>query len=157
MRTSFIALRAMGFVLAATVSLANAADAKQEAIRKDREWIEGTWQVTELVVNGNPAKEEDARKITVVNGSDGTWSLRLDGNEITKGTSTIDPTQKPKAIDFTPTTGESKGDVHLGVYEFGDDVRTLCFAPAGQDRPTELVSKSGSEHILVKFKRVKSP
>ena len=35
--------------------------------------------------------EEDAKKLTVVNGSDGTWNLRSEGKEISKGTSTIDP------------------------------------------------------------------
>ena len=48
----------------------------------------------------------DAKKLTVVNGSDDTWSLRSEGNEIRKVTSTINLTKKPKTIDFTPTEGE---------------------------------------------------
>jgi len=97
--------------------------------------------------------EEDARKFTVVNGSDGTWSLLSEGTEISKGTSTIDPLKKPKTIDFTPTEGEGKGNQYLGIYELGEKTRKICFAPSGKDRPTKFASTPGSEFILVTFER----
>ena len=146
----------IGLLITFVASIAVADDAKQEAIKKDRQRIAGTWKVIELVVDGKPADEADARKLTVVNGSDGTWSLRSEGNEISRGTSTFDPTQKPKHIDFTPTIGDVKDKLHLGIYELGDDVRKLCFAPAGEDRPTEFSSESGSGNILVRFERVQT-
>lgn len=136
-------------------AVASADDAKDKAIKKDRKKIEGTWRAVALVVNGNKAKEEDARKITVVNGSDGTWSLRSEGKEISKGTSIFDPTQKPKCIDFTPTEGEGKGNQYLGIYKLGEQTRRLCFAPAGKERPTKFSSEPGSGHVLVMFERVK--
>ena len=157
MKTHCAGLLISGFLLAAIASPATANDTKDVAIKKDRQRIAGTWRIVELVVNGNPAKEEDARKLTVVNGTDGTWSLRSEDKEISKGTSTFDPTQKPKAIDFTPTVGDAKDKLHLGIYELGDDVRRLCFAPSGQDRPKGFSSEPGTDHILVKFERVKSP
>jgi uncharacterized protein (TIGR03067 family) len=135
--------------------IAAADEAKDEAIRKDRKIIEGTWRIIALEVNGNKTKEEDARKLTVVNGSDGTWRLRSEVKEISKGTSVFDPTQKPKTIDFTPTEGGGKGNQHLGIYEIGEETRKLCFAPAGRERPTEFSSPAGSGHILVTFERVK--
>jgi uncharacterized protein (TIGR03067 family) len=106
--------------------------------------------------NGNKAKDEDAKKITVVNGDDGTWSIRSEGKEISKGTSTFDPTKKPKTIDFTPTDGGGKGDHFLGIYLLGKNARKLCFGPAGKDRPTEFSSTPENQHILVEFERVKS-
>ena len=130
-------------------------DAKDEAIKKDRKQIEGTWRVIALEVNGNKADEVDAKKLTVVNGSDGTWSLLSEGKEISKGTSTFDPTKNPKTINFTPTEGEGKGNHHLGIYELGEKTRKLCFAPPGKERPTEFVSIPGSELILVTFEREK--
>ena len=105
---------------------------KDEAIKKDRKYIEGTWRVVALEVNGNKAKEEDARKITVVNGSDGTWSIRVDDKEIDKGTSTIDPTKKPKTIDFTPTRVKSNGKLHLGIYEYGENTRRAVLRCTGK-------------------------
>jgi uncharacterized protein (TIGR03067 family) len=87
--------------------------------------------------------------------SDGTWSIHTD-DKVIKGTSTIDPTKKPKTIDFTPTEGDGKGELHLGIYELGEKTRKLCFAPPGKDRPTEFSSMAGSEQILVTFEREKA-
>jgi uncharacterized protein (TIGR03067 family) len=106
MKTRFIGLSVFGLLLATIVT---ADDAKDEAIKKDRKQIEGTWRIVALEVNGNKASDDDAKKLSVVNGSDGTWTLLSEGNEISKGTSTFDPTKKPKSIDFTPTEGEGKG------------------------------------------------
>jgi uncharacterized protein (TIGR03067 family) len=145
------------FVIFAILSaISHAAVPKDEAIKKDRQQIEGTWQVVALEINGGKAKDEDARKLTVVNGADGTWSVLVEGKESGKGNSTFDPTQKPKTIDFTPTEGDDKDKVFLGIYEIGEKTRKLCFAPVGKDRPTEFSSALGSEHILVKFERVSS-
>lgn len=153
MRYSLFSLLIVGLLLTATAS---ADDAKDAAIRKDRKRIQGTWQITALTINGNKAKDEDAKKITVVNGDDGTWSIRSENKEISKGTSTFDPTKKPKTIDFTPTDGGGKGDQFLGIYQLGKNARKLCFAPAGKDRPTEYSSTPENQHILVEFERVKS-
>lgn len=156
MRRLFLVQLVCGIGLTVIAAIASADDSKDEAIKKDRKQIEGTWRIVALEVDGNKAKEEDAKRLTVVNGSDGTWSLRSEGKEISKGTSSFDPTKKPKTIDFTPTDGEGKGDHHLGIYEIGEKTRKLCFAPAGKERPTEFASKPGSEHILVTFEREKA-
>ena len=122
MRRVSLGLLVVVTLLTATATMASADDAKDEAIKKDRKHIEGTWRILALEVNGNKAKEQDAKKLTVVNGSDGTWSLRSEDKEINKGTSTFDPTKKPKTIDFTPTTGEDKGKQSLG---FTNSVKKL--------------------------------
>ena len=106
--------------------------------------------------NAQTLTEDDAKALTVVNGADGTWSLRDVGMEKSKGTSTFDATKKPKTIDFTPTIGEDKGKKYLGIYELGEKTRKLCFAPVGKDRPTKFSSTPGSHHILVIFERKKS-
>lgn len=153
MRHSSIGLFNLGLIIIAICATASADDAKDEAIKKDRKKIEGTWRIVALEVNGNKAEEQDARKLTVVNGSDGTWSLRSEGKEISKGTTVIDPTQQRKAIDITPNDGGGKDNLYLGIYELGDKTRKLCFAPPGKPRPTEFASASGSDHIVVIFER----
>ncbi len=153
MRRSFFSLLVVGALLTA---IAAADDAKDKAIEKDRQRIQGVWQVVALVIDGNKAEEQDAKKLSVVNGADGTWNLRSEDMEISRGTSTFDPTKEPKTIDFTPTEGEAKGDQFLGIYELGKNKRKLCFAPAGKDRPTEFASTPGTGHILVTFERVKT-
>jgi uncharacterized protein (TIGR03067 family) len=135
-----------------TMAAAGAEDAS-EAIEKDRKLIAGKWRVVALEVNGSKATDRDARKLSVVNGDDGTWTLFSEGKEIAKGTSTFDPAQTPKTIDFTPTQGGGAGSVHLGIYELGEKTRKLCFAPPGKGRPVAFAAPSGSGHILVMFER----
>jgi uncharacterized protein (TIGR03067 family) len=71
------------------------------------------------------------------------------------GTSQIDPTSKPKNLDFLIATGPDKGKTCLGIYEIKENCRKLCYASPGKDRPTEFSSKPGSGHTLVIFKREK--
>jgi uncharacterized protein (TIGR03067 family) len=147
---------ALGIVLlfAVTASLTATGDAKDEAIKKDRKKYQGTWQVVSLEVDGNQADEADAKKITVVNEVDGKWGIEVEGKVIARGTSKIDPTTKPKAVDLTVTEGESSGQTAQAIYEFGDDTRKVCLAPADKERPTEFASPAGSGHILAVLKRV---
>jgi uncharacterized protein (TIGR03067 family) len=148
---------ALGVGLMAVVfgTLLPAEDARDEAVKKDRKKYEGTWQIVSLEVDGNQAGEEDARKITVTNAADGQWTLEAEGKVVARGTSVIDPTKKPKTVDLTVTEGKDKGKTALGIYEFSDDTRKVCLAPAGKGRPTEFAAPSGSGHILAVLKRVK--
>ena len=130
-------------------------DAKDEAVKKDRKRYEGTWQVVSLEVDGNKAAEEDAKKITVVNEADGKWAVEVEGKVVARGTSGIDPTKKPKEVDLTVTEGEDSGKTALGIYQFGEDTRTVCLAQPGQGRPTEFAAPAGSGHVLAVLQRVK--
>jgi uncharacterized protein (TIGR03067 family) len=156
MRRSFFGFLFAGALLTAMATILSADDAKDEAIKKDRNQIEATWRIVALEVDGTTVTDDDAKKITVLNGSDGTWSVYSEGNEVIKGASTFDPTKKPKTIDFTITEGDGKGNQHLGIYELGENTRKLCFASPGKKRPTEFSSLPGSDHVLVTFQREKA-
>ena len=145
----------VGLFFAAAVPLAVAGDAKEEALKKDRMKFEGAWQVVSLEIDGNKAEEQDAKKITVVNEADGKWRLEVEGKVIARGTSEIDPTKKPKAIDLTETEGDYKGKTALGIYEIGDEVRKVCYANAGMERPDDFSAPAGSGRILAVLKRLK--
>ncbi len=149
MKRSIFGFLVVGVFLSAVATIAAADDAKDEAIKKDRKQIEGTWRVVVLEVNGKKSTEDDAKTLTVVNGADGTWSLRDLGMEKSKGTSTFDPTKKAQDHRLHADNGGDKGKKYLGIYELGEKTRKLCFAPPGKERPTEFSSTSGSEHILV--------
>src|SRR5947207_2425950 len=98
--TRYALLLALGSGLLLAVTGARAAgDVKDEAIKKERKKFEGTWQVVSLEVGGNKTKEEDAKKITVVNEADGKWAIEVEAKVVARGTSDIDPTKKPKAVD----------------------------------------------------------
>ena len=154
--TRYALLLALGSGLLLAVTGARAAgDVKDEAIKKERKKFEGTWQVVSLEVGGNKTKEEDAKKITVVNEADGKWAIEAEGKVVARGTSEIDPTKKPKAVDLTVTEGDSKGQTVPGIYELGEDTRKVCLAQAGKERPKEFAAPAGSGHILAVLKRVK--
>jgi len=145
-----------GFLLTSLAIGGSADQAREKAIKADRARIHGTWRVVALVVNGDRSKEEDVKKLTVCNGSDGTWILYSEDKEISRGSSTFDPQRSPKTIDFIPTEGEGKGKTHLGIYELAENSRRLCFAPPGKDRPAEFSSSPGSQLILVTLEREKA-
>jgi uncharacterized protein (TIGR03067 family) len=145
----------LGAWFAILTPLCLAHDSLDQAIEKERKVLEGTWRMTYLEIDGNRVAEDDFKKLTVVNAADGTWSLRVDDNEINKGNSTLDPTMKPKTVDFTPSDGDNAGKLHQGIYELDGDTRRLCVAPPGQPRPKEFSSNSGSQHILITFAREK--
>jgi uncharacterized protein (TIGR03067 family) len=136
-----------------TATFATADNAKDDAIKKDRKRMEGTWRATALAVNGDTFTPENANALTVVNGPDGSWIIRDQGTEKSKGTSTIDPTKKPKTIDLTPSVGGDKGITYLGIYELGENTRKVCLALAGNARPKDFTPGKG--RVLVTFERVK--
>lgn len=146
----------VGIVLTALAGMAFAEDSKDEAIKKERKQIEGVWRAVALEVGGNKAMEEDARKITVIIGADGSWSLNAEDKEVSQGASTLDPGKKPKAIDFTVTVGDGKGEQSLGIYEVTENTLKFCVGPSGKGRPNDFSSASGSEQILITLERVKA-
>jgi uncharacterized protein (TIGR03067 family) len=153
---TFFKIAGAGLICLTVTMFAYSGDAKEEAIKKDRKMIEGTWRIVSLELNGNKGGEDDLKKLKVVNGPDGTWSFHSDGKEVMKGISTFDPTMKPKTIDFSPIEGESAGKEFLGIYELGEKTRKMCFAPPGMNRPTEFSSITGSGHIFITLQREKS-
>ena len=156
MGRSLLGLFVLGVSLSVIAAIAFADDAKDEAIKKDRKQIEGTWKIIAVTIDGSKETDQNIKNFRVVNGSDGTWSFRYEDEVVSKGASTIDPTMKPKTIDFTPTDGDDKDKQYLGIYELGETTRKLCFAPPGKERPKEFTSTEGSQIYLVYFEREKS-
>lgn len=155
MKSSLFNLLIAGMLVTPLAVTAVADDAKDDAIKKDHQLIEGTWRIVGLETDGNKADGEDLKRLKVVNGADGTWSLRTEGQEISKGTSTIDPTKKPKTIDFTPTEGSGKDNHYVGIYEITGNTRKVCFGPAGKERPIEFSAPTRSQYTLVIYEREK--
>jgi uncharacterized protein (TIGR03067 family) len=126
---------------------------KDDAIAQDFKRYEGTWRAVSLVINGEAARPEDARNITVVNQADGTWIVRHLDQEISRGSHVIDPTKSPKTIDITANEGEGVGATYLGIYELGANTRRLCLAEPGRERPLEFSSTVGNQNTLIEFER----
>jgi uncharacterized protein (TIGR03067 family) len=147
---------ASSLVIGLTLSFcAFVALAGEDAIEKERKNYQGVWRVVALEVDGKEVDDNNAKKLTFFNKADGTWKIESEGKEISSGKSDIDPTKKPKTIDFMPTSGVFSGNEYVGIYELGKDTRQICFVAKAKERPTEFSSPAGSGRFLIKFEREK--
>lgn len=132
----------IAFVLMAGLLLgADAKDAK-----KDTDLVQGTWQVTELVRNGETASKDDAAKAQLI--IDGDKYTFKSGEGDMQGTFKLDAAAKPKSIDVTPAGGEAL----KGIYSVTDKEYKICISVGGE-RPKELASKADSGCILIVMKK----
>jgi uncharacterized protein (TIGR03067 family) len=130
--------------------------APEEAIKADRKALAGTWQAVSYELDGKKAPAEDLQDVQLVIDADGKAIARKAGQAFIGGTTEIDPTRTPRAIDIAYTVGEIKGQTALGIYEVKGDTLRICRSNPGKDRPTEFSSKPGSGHTLMSYRRVKS-
>jgi uncharacterized protein (TIGR03067 family) len=133
--------------------LAFAAEAKDDATKKDQEKFNGSWKAVSVEYDGKEIPKDAVDKVSLtVKGEEYTFRR---GGDVIKGTHKLDASKTPKTIDAVRTEGPDKGKLLLGIYELTDDTYKVCFAPPGGDRPTEFVSKPGSKYRLIVMKREK--
>ncbi len=124
----------------------------EAVVRADRERYSGTWRVVSIEANGE-VSSDDNRLILVENRLDGSWTLSVDGREVSRGTSTMDPLAVPKEIDLEITAGDGTGSILKGIYEVGEKTRRLCFRGGNGWRPREFSGAAGSDSVLIVFER----
>jgi len=133
------------------ISLANAAD--DEAIKKDIAQLQGEWTMTSGSADGQPMP--DAMRKEMKRLCKGDEITVMMGTEVfLKAKFTLDPTKKPKTIDYEMTEGYTKGKKQLGIYELNGDTFKACFSSPGVERPTEL--KAGAGLTFSEWKRQQS-
>ena len=145
-------MRAMA-VLIGALFLGNAYG-DDSAVKKEMAQLEGAWSMVSGEANGQSLPEEyvkDGKRVA----KDGVTTITIGGEIFVKAKFSIDPTKKPKAIEYTMTVGPTKGKTHLGIYELDGDTVKFCFAAPGKDRPTEFTAKEGSGWTLSVWKRDK--
>ena len=138
---------------AGALSAEPALSAEQEnPVAVDRDRYAGIWRVVSIESNGEVSSDEK-RTIFVANAPDGTWTLTVDGREVSRGTSTIDPLAVPKEIDLEIKAGDGTGSVLKGIYEVGEKTRRLCFRGGNGWRPRAFSGAAGSGSVLIVFDR----
>lgn len=145
------ALMTLGLVLLIGVPLS--ADDKDDATKKDMKKLEGNWNVESVEANGQKLSPDQVGNIKLtIKGNQ--YNVDL-GERKLELTFKIDPTKKPKAIDFTLVMGNEKTETQ-GIYEVTDDTFKLCRTmEGGQERPKEFAAKEGSGTMLIVYKRQK--
>lgn len=133
-----------------------AADAKDDAVKKEKARLKGTWDIVSVEQEGRKVARPEGTKMKMVFQDDKfvMQSIMGDKKESKEATYTIDPTQKPVTIDIVPGEGPDKGKTVAGIYVIDKDELKICtvFKP-GQDRPKEISAKEKT--VLFTLKREK--
>lgn len=136
----------------ATLTLSSLCAADSEAIKKDLTQLQGEWSMVSGSADGQPMPEQMRKQMKRVCKGDGLTVMMGDQIFLTAKI-TVDPSKKPKAMDYEMTGGVTKGKKQLGIYELEGDTFKSCFAKPGAERPTEF--KPGEGRTLSVWKRDK--
>jgi uncharacterized protein (TIGR03067 family) len=141
-----------------TTGFCFAADAKDEAVKKGLEKLQGTWTLVSIEEDGKKQPFPEGGKMQVVF-KDNKMTARTtvgDKTDSKEATYSIDPSKKPAHLDITPTDGPGKGKVVPHIYVIEKDELKLCGATEGsQERPKDFATKKGEKAVLLIFKREK--
>ena len=140
-------IAAVGLLLAACNRQAPA-----PAPKTDLDRLQGTWNLVAAFQDGKPLPADKVKQTTIVFNGD---TFRFPGSPeyatSKEGTIRLDENKTPKEMDAISTEKE----VRLGIYALDEGGYKVCFAPAGNPRPTKLGSMRGSSYILQVWSREK--
>ena len=135
-----------GFAVAAALFIGAQDD---DAGKKDRAKLRGTWKITRFETPKGPADTFAGATLTFDEG--GTIEMRK-GDESKKGKYQLNAAGKPKEI--TLTTEDNK-DLP-GIYQLEKDALKLCLpAGPGAGRPSEFAAPEGGMAVLITLEREK--
>jgi uncharacterized protein (TIGR03067 family) len=143
-------LLGLGAVL---ISYACAEDS--EPAKKDLARLQGEWSMVSGSADGQEMPEEIRKQLKrVCKGDEATTTMG--DRVILKAKISVDPSQKPKTINYQMTDGLTKGKTQLGIYELDGDTFKSCFSAPGDPRPTDFTSKPGDGRTLTVWKKEKA-
>src|SRR5262245_40730673 len=138
-------------ILVATVVLLTAGRLAAQRPDKGRATeLEGRWKLIKRVSDGQELPPQPI--INTIRGD--THTISREGKVVSVTRARLDPTKRPKTIDFEVLEGSTTGlQYGRGIYSVDGDELRICVRsgkewPAESERPTEFVSKSGSRLSL---------
>jgi hypothetical protein len=141
----------LGFLFSLSTALAQ----DHEAIKKDMAGLQGEWSMVSGSADGQPMPEEMRKQMKRVCKED-MVTVTMGTQTFLKAKFTIDPSSKPKTIDYEMTDGFTKGKKQFGIYELNGATFKSCFASPGSERPTDFTGKPGDHRTLSVWKREKA-
>ena len=141
-------------LMALAVGLLAGADGAEDAVKKEKQRLEGEWSMVSGEIDRQPLPAEyvkGARRIA----RGGETTVLIGGRLFMKARYTVDPGKNPRTIDYVMTGGPTRGKTQLGIYELDGDTVKFCFASPGKERPQDFTTKEGSGRTLSVWKRAR--
>jgi len=150
MKRQAILMLCVGFV---TVGFLAAGDTEEKkAVQKEWAKLEGTYNIVSQEQDGVKSDDDTVKALGKVTFKDGkfTW------DNGSGGTMVLDPTKKPKHVDYALVDGQGIVNTYLGIYELDGDTFKDCYAPPGAPRPTEFKTAPCTGQTMMVHKREKA-
>jgi uncharacterized protein (TIGR03067 family) len=128
--------------------------AEDQAVATDMARLQGEWTMVSGSADGQPMPAPMLTQMKRVCKGDETTTT-MGGQIFLKAKFSVDPSKKPKTIDYQMTDGFTKGSRQLGIYEVEGDTFKSCFGKVGAERPTDFTTKPGDGRTLSVWKRKK--
>jgi uncharacterized protein (TIGR03067 family) len=138
----------------AAVTILSVGAEDNKAVKKDMAQLQGEWLMVSGSADGEAMPDDIRKQMKRVCKGDETTTT-MSGQVFLKAKIAIDPSKKPKTIDYEMTEGFTKGKKQLGIYELDGDTFKSCFAAPGTERPADFSSKPGDKRTLSVWKRQK--
>src|SRR5262249_51032104 len=137
---------------AALVLAAGAGAPGGEPAKKDRNSLQGFWDVVAVERDGGKSRDRQDQGLKFIFTGD---KLTLDrgGKRSHDAKYKLDPGAKEKGIDVTFITGPSEGQTFRGIYELEGDNLKICWSRGGQKGPTKFATARDSGQVLYTLKR----
>ena len=126
--------------------------ADSESAKKDNAALQGEWSMVSGSADGQAMPADMLKQMKrICKGDEVTTTMG--GRVFFKAKITLDPSKKPKTIDYQMTEGVTKGKTQLGIYEIDGATFKSSFGQPGAARPSDFSSKPGDGRTVSVWKR----
>lgn len=125
-----------------------------EPAKNDQAQLQGEWIMVSGQRDGQAFPEDLRASFKRVAKGDET-TVTMGGQLFLSAKFVLDPSKKPKTIDYSVTGGPYAGKTQLGIYECDGDQVKFCFSTPGKERPTDFTTKQNDGRTMSSWKRVK--
>ncbi|AWM40836.1 hypothetical protein GobsT_06130 [Gemmata obscuriglobus] len=125
-----------------------------EAAKKELKALEGTWTVVAAEHDGAPLDRVVGGEMVI---KENNFHVKTKSGTELKGDLVLNPTKKPKHIDYVHQDGPLKDKKWEGVYELKGATLKICYAEADseKERPTEFKTLKNSKLLYLELQREK--
>jgi uncharacterized protein (TIGR03067 family) len=124
----------------------------KDPVKDELAKLDGIWAVVSYDYDGGRLNDAQVANYPRLIMKGGTYRWE---NADSTGGMKIDPTQRPKHVDYTHGPGGLQGKMQLGIYDLQGDIFRDCIGPIGGLRPNDFTVPAGSGRTLFVYRRVK--